>query len=112
MNTCKLPMFDSPSLEWRSRGSCRDVDPLVFYGPDYERSAARQRRVAKAKSICLKCPVKRICLAQSFKFPEQHGVWGGLTAAERKHLLQQIAEVEQTSAPPDIERPAFRRGPR
>ncbi|WP_327084356.1 WhiB family transcriptional regulator [Mycolicibacterium fortuitum] len=91
MDTCQLPIPEPASQDWRSRGSCRDVDPIVFYGPDRERAAARRRRVASAKMICQTCPVKRACLRQSLRFPEPHGVWGGLTADERSNILMERA---------------------
>ncbi|MEV0674853.1 WhiB family transcriptional regulator [Mycobacterium sp. NPDC050441] len=87
MKTCRLPIPESASPDWRSQGNCRDVDPMVFYGPDRERAAARRRRVARAKAICQSCPVQRACLKQSLRFPERHGVWGGLTADERGDIL-------------------------
>ncbi|MUL82170.1 MULTISPECIES: WhiB family transcriptional regulator [unclassified Mycolicibacterium] len=76
------------SLEWRARGSCRDVDPLVFFGPDRERARAREQRVFTAKAICRTCPVKHACHEQSLRFAEQHGIWGGLTADERDTAMQ------------------------
>jgi WhiB family transcriptional regulator, redox-sensing transcriptional regulator len=93
MNTCRLPIPESTSLDWRSRGNCRDVDPMVFYGPDRERSAARRRRVAVAKAICQTCPVRRACLRQSLRYPEPHGIWGGLTADERGDILTELSLV-------------------
>ncbi|WP_441959083.1 WhiB family transcriptional regulator [Mycolicibacterium houstonense] len=77
------------SLDWRSRGSCRGVDPMVFYGPDRERAAARRRRVAKAKAICQSCPVRTTCLTQSLEYAEPYGVWGGTTSDERSSILEQ-----------------------
>ncbi|MCV7361142.1 WhiB family transcriptional regulator [Mycolicibacterium neworleansense] len=91
MNTCQRPIAESASLDWRSRGSCRDADPTVFYGPDRERAAARRRRVAQAKAICQACPVKRACLRQSLRLAERHGVWGGLTADERGDILMALS---------------------
>lgn len=91
MNTCRLPIPESSSIDWRSQSSCRNVDPMVFYGPDRERAAARRRRVARAKAICQSCPVKGACLRQSLRFPEPHGVWGGLTADERGDILTELS---------------------
>lgn len=98
MNTCRPPTPESASPDWRSRGSCRDVDPMVFYGPDRERAAARRRRVAMAKAICQSCPVRRVCLRQSLRFSEPHGVWGGLTADERSDVLAEMAPTRNDGA--------------
>ncbi|MFD3039343.1 MULTISPECIES: WhiB family transcriptional regulator [Mycolicibacterium] len=93
MKPCRLPIPDPAFPDWRSHSSCRDVDPMVFYGPDHERAAARRRRVARAKAICQSCPVRQACLRQSLRVPEQHGVWGGLTPDERDDILTALSVI-------------------
>ncbi|WP_342394399.1 WhiB family transcriptional regulator [Mycolicibacterium farcinogenes] len=93
MKPCRLPIPDPAFPDWRSHSSCRDVDPMVFYGPDHERAAARRRRVARAKAICHSCPVRQVCLRQSLRVPEQHGVWGGLTPDERDDILTALSVI-------------------
>ncbi|MFV8165237.1 WhiB family transcriptional regulator [Mycobacterium sp. 134] len=100
MNTCRPPTPESAFPDWRSRSSCRDVDPTVFYGPDRERAAARRQRVARAKAICQSCPVRRACLRQSLRFSEPHGVWGGLTADERSDVLSETSPRSNDGASP------------
>ncbi|WKG04093.1 WhiB family transcriptional regulator [Mycolicibacterium sp. HK-90] len=75
-------------LDWGSRASCRDIDPIVFFGPERERASARQQRVSRAKAICRGCPVQHPCREQSLRFAEPHGVWGGLTSDERTALRE------------------------
>jgi WhiB family redox-sensing transcriptional regulator len=45
---------------------------------------------ATAKLICAKCPVRRECLDYALAEPEPlMGVWGGLTAHERRQPRRQ-----------------------
>ncbi|MGH9000494.1 MAG: WhiB family transcriptional regulator [Acidimicrobiia bacterium] len=69
---------------WRLRGSCRGLDPRVFFPPPDDDSAA-----AEAKAICGACPVRRRCAEFALATREKHGVWGGLTERERRRLLRQ-----------------------
>ena len=46
-------------------------------------------QVDAAKAVCARCPVTEKCLAFALRVPPKDdtvGVWGGLTAAERKEL--------------------------
>jgi hypothetical protein len=59
------------------RGPCR-FDPDLFFAEDDPAAAAA------AKAICGTCPVRVPCLAFALATREPHGVWGGLTAEERR----------------------------
>ncbi len=72
--------------EWYRAAACSDVDVSVFYPPDNERGVLAGRRVQRAKQICERCPVIRICLTTALAANERHGVWGGLTPDERGRL--------------------------
>lgn len=39
-----------------------------------------------AKEVCMDCPVKLMCLETALANDEEYGVWGGLTADERRRL--------------------------
>jgi hypothetical protein len=47
-----------------------------------------RREAAAAIAICMACPVRAQCLELSLRHWDigQHGVWGGLVAAERAAL--------------------------
>lgn len=68
---------------WMERGSCRRVDPDIFYVPDGTRGQARQDCIAAAKRVCLRCPVLAKCREFALATREPHGVWGGLSEEER-----------------------------
>ncbi|MFC7739663.1 WhiB family transcriptional regulator [Nocardiopsis composta] len=60
-------------------------EPLrLFYGPSVEKPAAREARVAKAKAICGRCPVRTECAEDAVARGEKWGVRGGLTGTELK----------------------------
>lgn len=40
--------------------------------------------IAKAKKICMNCPVKGFCLELGWN--EDYGIWAGFTPTERKRL--------------------------
>ena len=51
-----------------------------------------RREAAAAIAICQACPVRGQCLALSLRHWDvgQHGVWGGMVAAERASLRRQM----------------------
>jgi WhiB family transcriptional regulator, redox-sensing transcriptional regulator len=67
-----------PYLE---NASCRGLDPELFYA---EGGAA----IAKAKSICVACPLRMKCLEWAIA-REEFGVWGGTTARERAAIRRE-----------------------
>jgi WhiB family redox-sensing transcriptional regulator len=73
---------------WHIKASCRGPESALFFPPSLpERRDERDDREAKAKQICLACPVQRDCLEFALRVREPHGIWGGLTEAERRRLL-------------------------
>ncbi|MGH2728418.1 MAG: WhiB family transcriptional regulator [Actinomycetota bacterium] len=64
---------------WQERGSCRGVDPELFF-PSSEEQAI------PAKAICGACPVRLACLAFAIERNERFGIWGGLSERERARL--------------------------
>jgi len=69
---------------WQLEGLGRGTDGLLFVGPESENRHASRLRIARAKSVCLACPVLQTCRDHALRLAEPHGVWGGLSAAERR----------------------------
>ena len=69
---------------WRDQARCRGVDPQIFHPAEEDEEAA-----AAAKAICAVCPVREPCLEYAISTREKDGVWGGLTARERRRLVRQ-----------------------
>ncbi|ARQ72225.1 WhiB family transcriptional regulator [Streptomyces marincola] len=72
---------------WHSEAACRRDEAGLFFAPSQEPTAARLSREQAAKSVCARCPVLLECREHALLQPEPYGVWGGLTAAERRVVL-------------------------
>jgi WhiB family redox-sensing transcriptional regulator len=76
---------------WQAEAACRGEDATLFFAPNYfERRGEKDRREAKAKAICARCPVRQPCLDYALRTRDPHGVWGGLNELERRQLLRQL----------------------
>lgn len=85
MELLRRPEEVSPLAQpWRARGSCRGIDPAIFYPPEDDDVMADA-----AKSICAGCSVRQACLQFALNQREKHGVWGGMTERERRRVLRQ-----------------------
>jgi WhiB family redox-sensing transcriptional regulator len=73
-------------MDWRDQAACRTEHPELFFPVGTTGPARRQ--IAKAKSVCHRCPVTATCLAWALNTGQRYGVWGGLSEDER-HELQQ-----------------------
>ncbi len=77
---------------WQLRAACRGPESSLFFPPTYaERKDDRDAREQRAKAICALCAVRAACLEYALAIGEQHGIWGGLTEAERRRLVEQRA---------------------
>ena len=67
------------------------LDPDQWFPVSAEAGNAR-REAAAALAICNSCPVRAECLALSLEHWDigQHGIWGGLLAAERAKLRRRL----------------------
>ena len=64
---------------WRDLGACAGVDPEVFF-PD------RGESTKIAKAICDECIVSDECLEFALERNERFGIWGGMSARERRRI--------------------------
>lgn len=66
--------------------ACRDSDLAAdtwFGGPEGSRQRDRDQADEWARAVCVSCPAIAACLGLALDRDERHGVFGGLTAAER-----------------------------
>jgi hypothetical protein len=77
------------AAEVTAKARCADgtLDPDEWFPVSTDAEAAR-REAAGALAICMACPVRGACLELSLRHWTigQHGVWGGLVAADRAAL--------------------------
>ena len=71
----------------QARCAASGLDPDQWYPASIEPARARHEAAA-AIAVCTTCPVRVLCLELSLRHWDigQHGVWGGLVAADRAHL--------------------------
>lgn len=72
--------------DYRDRARCRNEDPELFYPLGEGRAFTEQ--IAEAKEVCGACPVRAECLEDALARREPDGIWGALTADERRALLR------------------------
>ncbi|TPG19034.1 WhiB family transcriptional regulator [Pedococcus bigeumensis] len=80
----RLPGPVADLWEWQLDGSCRQLNPEVFFHPEGERGPARRSRDSQAKEVCLACPVLKQCREHALRVREPYGVWGAMTEDERE----------------------------
>lgn len=73
---------------WRFDAACTGMDLDMFF-PEYEKNSGA------AKAVCCFCPVMQTCLLYALANHIQFGIWGGLTARERKRLRRSIDYPDQ-----------------
>ncbi|MFD5632420.1 MULTISPECIES: WhiB family transcriptional regulator [Streptomycetaceae] len=75
------PDTTEPAGQWVKDAACR-TDPDAMYPTN------NSAEIEAAKQICRSCPVIQECAEQALTQREEHGVWGGLSAADRRSVLR------------------------
>lgn len=74
-----------PDLSWQDKAECASIGGDMWFAEKDEQSTIRE-----AKQICrTSCEVQDQCLAYALAFDEPFGIWGGMTANERRDLKRQ-----------------------
>jgi len=81
-------------MTWRDHAACLDTDPELFFPVGNTDPALRQ--IEKAKPICQGCEVIQTCLDWAIKTRQDDGVWGGLSADERRALKRRNARARRS----------------
>jgi WhiB family redox-sensing transcriptional regulator len=71
------PAQHPDDLRWQDSALCAQADPDAWY-PD-EGVPGRE-----AKAVCRRCPAREKCLEWALDGDEDHGIWAGLSRAERR----------------------------
>jgi WhiB family redox-sensing transcriptional regulator len=80
-------------MTWRDRGACLGVDPELFFPIGNTGPALIQTEEAKA--VCRRCEVIEDCLSWAMDSRQEEGVWGGLSAEQRRALRRRNARVRR-----------------
>lgn len=86
--------------QWQDSAACADRPTAIFFEVDGESQKARELRERAAKRVCFGCTVRADCLREALRdVPSgQYGVWGGLTADERRALRRSEQRKAKTLA--------------
>jgi WhiB family redox-sensing transcriptional regulator len=79
------------ALPWADEAVCATTDPELFF-PDKGTTGyvtVDGTREHHAKRICRRCPALEPCREYAMANPELLGIWGGLTAEERRLLRRE-----------------------
>lgn len=92
--TPQVPLDDDDSLTdafdllavlhqpWRHQAACKGRTALMF--PDTP-------AVNEAKAVCRSCPVRAECADYALTHNEPDGIWGGMSARERRRIRKRTA---------------------
>jgi WhiB family redox-sensing transcriptional regulator len=80
----KLINTNAPSA---GKAACRDHNPDLFFPAEDAPAELVRVQEATAKAVCRSCPVAGACLSTALSQRLEFGVWGGLTAEDRKAVL-------------------------
>jgi WhiB family redox-sensing transcriptional regulator len=73
---------------WTQSAECaKPNQPLMF--PDEGDAVG----IEQARDVCNACPVRQQCLSEALDRNESHGMWGGMTAAERRVIRRKAARI-------------------
>lgn len=78
-------------MTWRSHAACIDEDPELFIPIGNTGPALDQ--IEEAKVICHRCQVIGNCLKWAIESHQDAGVWGGMSAEERRDLEPRTASL-------------------
>lgn len=93
-----------PFPEWHRQAACVGAEEQTFFGArdTTERPAVSMSDVARAKAICITCPVFRTCLTEALGIGagprEEYGIWAGTSGRTRKRIWEMVEREETTMA--------------
>jgi WhiB family redox-sensing transcriptional regulator len=87
-------------MTWRDRSACLDEDPELFFPIGNSDPALRQ--IETAIAVCHRCEVIETCLSWAMESRQEDGVWGGLSADERRALKRRNARARRADPAPPL----------
>lgn len=74
------------AADWRDAAVCRGEEPELFFPAGETGVWAHQ--IEEAKAVCRRCPSLELCLQWALDTGEDNGVFGGMSAGERRAVLR------------------------
>ena len=88
------PFDDIPAPgDWAARAACVGAANSNRWFPDPGHAPA-----GDVLAVCGACPVRLECLDYAVRWKIDHGVWGGLVPADRKHLRRHLVSIDAGQA--------------
>ena len=79
-------------MSWRDQAACKGKPTWMFFDSEGETFAEKTEREKAVKAMCAVCPVTEQCLEDGKNLD---GIWGGLTAAERRGRRRHTVQLER-----------------
>lgn len=79
--------LNEKKVHWRYKGNCVTTEKRVNMFPPRE-----DKQKAVAKAVCAECPQIVDCLFFALVNKETHGVWGGMTEADRSEIFKTLSD--------------------
>ena len=77
--------------QWRDDAACRGADIDLFFPVSEDDGGP-------AKAICATCPVREACLEWAMATHQEDGIFGGMTATERRRLRRRRRSAARIAA--------------
>ncbi|GAB3671451.1 WhiB family transcriptional regulator [Saccharopolyspora sp. ID03-671] len=92
-----------------AEGKCaRDPFSADWFHEDARGGRAVERQRSRAQQACSGCPLRQQCLAMALEFESDDGhswgIWGGVSARDRRDVLQALAASGIPRAAVDFDR--------
>jgi WhiB family redox-sensing transcriptional regulator len=84
------------AADWRAAGACLHADPDLFFPVSTTGRVLEQ--IAKAKAVCVQCPVRQECLKFAQAHDPIHGIWGGTTPEDRQRARRREQRAARARA--------------
>lgn len=82
--------------EWRDDARCRKMGVTAFFTIPHNNSKAIAQVIEEALNICKGCSVRIQCLRFAVANDITHGIWGGMTALQRKRNTEEVSVMLST----------------
>lgn len=82
---------------WRDHANCRTMGTTDFFITASSNSKAVNKKIRETLSLCRSCSVRTECLRFAVANNILYGIWGGMTATQRKRHLTEVSVTVQRS---------------
>lgn len=85
--------FHPESVNWREAAACKGAESEIFFPASEDLQG-----INAAKEICEGCPVADECLTYAIETNQTEGIWGGMTARQRRRLRRSWLDEQRKAS--------------